>query len=220
MARSYDPDKIPQFKRGYWNRPPNQDQGNEKSAPVFQAVGVALTAWERLEEKIARMFLAIVEAQMSSADPTRRAFGAIESSATRRTMILAAAEAYFGRHWDDENIRVSFGRVLEAVSFASKRRDDIAHGIVEGNILDGKSFGHFLFPANYNTGRTVPFATNIESDPLYFTFTHFRYTSADILEFAHKFGELRNLVSAQTGLIQKSASGEILFVKAVTDDGT
>ena len=106
-------------------------------------------------------------------------------------MILAAAEAYFGRHWDDKNVRVSFGRILGAISWASRRRDDVAHGNAKGITLDQKSFGCFLFPANYNTERTKAFGSNDESDPLYFTFTDFGYTSAQIAEFANKFDELK-----------------------------
>ena len=49
-------------------------------------------------------------------------------------------------------------------------------------------------PANYNTERTKAFGSNDESDPLYFTFTDFGYTSAQIAEFANKFDELKSLV--------------------------
>src|SRR5262249_21389834 len=151
-----------------------------------------------------------------SASPIRRAFGVVNSSSTRRQMILAAAEAYFGESWDDKNVRGSFSRVLEAISFASRRRDDIAHGIARRITLDQKPLGWFLFPANYNTERTKAFGRD-KSDPLYFTFTEFRYTSDQIKDFARKFGELKLLVFTQTNLIRKLEDGSILSVKAVTD---
>ena len=83
--------------------------------------------------------------------------------------------------------------------------------------MDQKSFGCFLFPANYNTERTKAFGSNDESDPLYFTFTDFRYTSAQIAEFANKFDELKSLVFSQTVLLRKLENGTILFVTAVTE---
>jgi hypothetical protein len=180
MARNYEPDKIPACAKDYWKRPPNRNEGDAAQEAILQAVGEALSAWEYMEEDVAIMFVALVGGSMSSASPIRRAFGVVNSSSTRREMILAAAEAYFGGFWDDKNVRVSFGRVLEAISWASKRRDDIAHGIAKSITLDQKPFGWFLFPANYNTERTKAFGTNDESDPLYFTFTDFRYTSDQI----------------------------------------
>jgi hypothetical protein len=217
MARAYDPDQVAVCTRDHWQRPANQNQGDATGEVVFTAVGQALSAWEAMEEEIARMFVTLVGGDMSSANPIRRAFGRVESSGTRRNMIFAAAEAYFGRHWDDRNVRLSFGRVLEAVSWASKRRDDVAHGIVKGITLDGTRYGWFLFPANYNTERTRAFWTNDESDPLYFTFTDFRYTSADIRAFAEKFRGLQDVLFQQTGLISKREDGSIPFVDAVTD---
>src|SRR5262249_41735677 len=147
MARNYEPEKIPACTKGYWERPPDQHKGDATQEAILQAVGEALTAWETMEEEVGIMFVALVGGSMSSASPIRRAFGVVNSSSTRRQMILAAAEAYFGGSWDDKNVRVSFSRVLEAISWASRRRDDIAHGIAKRITLDQKPFGWFLFPA-------------------------------------------------------------------------
>ncbi|MBR1272213.1 hypothetical protein JQ629_32545 [Bradyrhizobium sp. AUGA SZCCT0222] len=165
------------------------------------------------------MFLVLTETPNMSYSPVKRAFGRVESGGTRRNMILSAAEAYFGQHWEDKNVRLSFSRILEAISYASKRRDDIAHGIAEQHIIDGRHTGWFLYPANYNTERTKPWLrASDDDDDLFFTFTDYRFTASDIQEFAKRFRELELAVFKQTGLLPKSAHGVIHFVNAVSDN--
>ena len=58
--------------------------------------------------------------------------------------ILAAAEAYLSmyHYWENKGAKRVITEVVEAVGFASKRRDDVAHGIVWGSItIDGHNYG-------------------------------------------------------------------------------
>jgi hypothetical protein len=170
--------------------------------------------WEMAEEDLARLFLALVEASHASNSPTRRAYGAIGSNSGRRKAIEAAAEAYFGAHWDNPTVRKSFFAIINAVQWASNRRDDFAHGVTLGNTFDNVPYGYFLFPPDYNTERTTAFLYPEKGDPLYFTAAKYRYTSDQIAEFGKKFQALQFAIQGHTGLIRKDGN-DILFVRAV-----
>lgn len=203
--------KNPIFTEPYWKRPPNQNQGDVKAATVYEAVGYALSNWEMMEENLAQLYLALASAP---SDPVRRAFGSIESNTGRRKAIEAAAEAYFGRYWEDDEVRRAFRLVVKAVEWAAKRRDDIAHGIVLGQQIDDVHFGVFLFPPDYNTSRTHLYADTGAGDPLAHTMTKYRFTSDQIRAFAVKFTELRHAVEQYAGHIMKDGE-TIVFVRAV-----
>ena len=216
MGKPFYEPNVEVLAKPHWKRPDNKNKGDPNDDVVYKAVGVALTNWEKLEETLAVLFLSVTEQTNSSTNPVKRAFGAVESSGTRRKMLLAAADAYFGVDWDDKEIRLSFFRVIEAVGFASQRRDDIAHGKVY-HFNKEPNFGAFLLPANYNTDRTKAwtYSSESETDPLFFTFTQFRYTSDDINEFAKRFEQLSNSIGYLTGFIRKLDDGTILFSRAV-----
>jgi hypothetical protein len=167
------------------------------------------------EEDLARQFLALVEASSASNSPTRRAYGAIGSNSGRRKAIEAAAEAYFGAHWDNPTVRRSFFAIINAVQWASNRRDDVAHGVTQGTTLDDVPYGYFLFPPDYNSERTTAFLYPEKGDPLYFKAAKYRYTSDQISEFGNKFQQLQSAIQGHTVLIRKDGS-DVLFVRAVT----
>ena len=73
----------------------------------------------------------------------------------------------------------------------------------------------FLLPANYNTERTKPYAYNDGTDPLYFTFTNYRYTSEQIGDFCKKFEKLNQSVAYLAGFIRKLDDETILFARAI-----
>lgn len=216
MSVFYKPnDEV--LSKQYWARPANKNQGDADVDTVYRAVGYALSRWENVEETLEQVFVNVCETERSSSNPIKRAFGAVESGSVRRNMILAAAAAFLGHLWEDKDIRLSFFRVIEAVSFASKRRDDIAHGTVQ-NFRDKEPFGGhgaFLLPAMYNTGRTKTYVHNDGIDPLYFTFTDFRFTSEDINDIAGRFQKLDNAVAYLSGFMRKLDDGTILFARAV-----
>lgn len=212
MDENSDFTKNPLFLASYWNRPPNAVQGDATGHPVYTAVGYALTNWEMAEEKLGGLYLRLVRAKETSYDPIRRAYGSIESNSGRRKAIEAAAEAYFDDYWADGDIRRAFLRLTEAIGFASKRRDDIAHGIVLGQSMDNVHYGFFLFPPDYNTARTNLFADPEGGDPLYHTMTKYRFTSTQIKDLGDKFRELKAAIETHSGLI---LSGPDVFARMV-----
>ena len=203
----------PVFNEAYWDRPNRRDQGDITGEVIYTAVGFALSNWEMTEEALAELYLALVESPKSSNNPVRRTYGAIESNSGRRKVIEAAAEAYFGAEWDHEVVRRAFRKLIQTVGYASKRRDDIARGITLGQRLDGKNFGYFLFPPDYNTARTLPFADVDEGDPLRHTLTKYRFISEDIRAFGRKFHELQDAIRNHAGLIRRDDKGRILFAR-------
>jgi len=78
---------------------------------------------------------------------------------------------------------------MTAFEDASRRRDDIAHGIATAIKIDNKSYGAFLFPPSYNTQRTYPYFINAPGVRAYMA-EKFRYTAEDIRGFRLKFSEL------------------------------
>lgn len=214
MDPSVDFSKNPVFSKSYWERPTAKDQGDPDSNVVYTAVGNALSGWELAEQELAELFLALVEGRTASDSPIRRAYGAIESNAGRRNVIEAAAQAYFGEHWDNSTVQNAFSMVLRAVAWASRRRDDIAHGIVKGYVLDGRAYGSFLFPPDYNTQRTTPWVDASDNDPLRFMMTKYRFVSADIYRLANRFTALREAIKGHKDLIRRDGK-TIIFVRAV-----
>ena len=155
---------VPCLQNQYWKRPtPPKPQGDPKVDPVYAAVGRALSQWEKLEQRLATLFIVVTRASDSSNNAVRRAYGAIENGTLRRKAIIAAAEVHFGASWQP-HVEEAYNKLIDAVSRASKLRDDIAHGIVQhfkfNNIgrLSGKSSGRARLrsrtSAQFNRGRS------------------------------------------------------------------
>lgn len=188
------PLRNPILNESYWRRPEARKHGDRSSPALYQAVGRALSNWERADQEMASLFMVLVGCDDPvTSTAVRRAYGSIESNVGRRNAILAAAEIYFRKHWHIKSIRTSIVEVLEGVSFASKRRDDIAHGIViDGIRVDGADYGVFLMPPEYNTGRTHAFIDL--NDPLGFMRARYRYVADDIESISKKFEKLREVI--------------------------
>jgi hypothetical protein len=139
-----------------------------------------------------------------------RAYGSIFGNSGRRTAVRAAAEAYFGAYWEEKAVKKSLNDIVNAVEWASARRDDVAHGVVLGGItIDGVKYGSFHVPPEYNTSRTH---LNMQPASQSFLRERYRYTSEDIMTFAAKFSELRNAIWDFTMKVLKS-DGRIPLVE-------
>lgn len=195
MAPRPKPQKNPLFTEQYWAREPPSKKGDPDPNIIAQAVGHALSRWEQADWALADLFLLMSECMgTNSYNAVRRAYGSIESNSGRRNAVLAAAEIYFGAYWENKFVKQSLQDIINAVGWASRRRDDIAHGIIWGNIVvDHVSYGAFLFPPEYNTGRTLAFMADTP-DPLRFMRTKYRYTAANIAKWGSKFTKLRDAI--------------------------
>lgn len=194
--------------RTYWGRPPSKLRGDSEPDIIFTAVGHALSSWEYVEEEIASLFMMFTQCQPGTTyDVVRRAFGATEFSSGRKKALDAAAEIYFA-HEPDE-IRRCYNRLADHISFASNRRNDIAHGKVsiltvydenDGVQTNKDERGCLLIPPNYSTSRTHPFIDIDENDPIAVFRSHYRFDHADILAISDKF----NSLSLRIAVYQKS----------------
>lgn len=166
-----------------------------------------------LEQRAANLFLVVCDRSEQAADSVRRAYGTVESGAFRRKSLLAAAEVHFGA--SRPLVGKSFSKIIEIVGEASKRRDDIAHGIVHHVKVGDSDEGPYLFPPYYNTARTT-LITEGDGSQRYWV-ADFRFTSLIILNYEKQFGELKRLIADRCiPLTQRQPNGKIPFVEAVT----
>jgi hypothetical protein len=225
------PEKPAIFTKKYWKRPDPQPKGDDKAQTIYQAVGEALSQWEYVDQRLADLFLAFTSD--ASADDTtkraiRRAYGSIISTAGRRAAIRAASEIYFGPPTkviglefrlppEAEDVENGLVSILSAAQWASRLRDDIAHGLVredmeivtrrDDEIIKEEQFGSFLMPPEYNTERT-------HAHPKEYThladayMARYCYNSSDINDIKLKFyalvGAITSYLDTLTGYIERA----------------
>ena len=200
------------FPVGFWERPVPQKQGDANAELLFSAVGRALTSWETVEKALALICLTFSEtSDDKSANAVRQIFGSIESSAGRRSALYKLFEVYFSKYQDDPPIKTPFNQLMDAVSSASKLRDDIAHGIVT-NLCDvdesgqAVDIGCFLVPSSYNTGRNRPWIVTKDRESLVFNLYlrgKYRYTASNVLDITTNFNILRDRAAEYAFALKK-----------------
>jgi hypothetical protein len=203
MAPHPKPEKEPLFTERYWDRQTPSERGDPNGDIIAQAVGYALSSWESADQALAHLFIQLTECTTTNTfSAIRRAYGSIESNSGRRNAVTAAAEVYFGQHWQDKLVRQPFTDIINAVQWASKRRDDVAHGVIFSSItVDDTHYGAFLLPPEYNTGRTFAYIGD-SADPLRIMRAKYRYTSANIREWQSKFSELAEAILIYTASLR------------------
>jgi hypothetical protein len=225
------PKKPAIFTEEYWKRPDPQPKGDDKAQTIYQAVGEALSQWEYVDQRLADLFLAFTS-DASTDDTTkraiRRAYGSIISTSGRRLAIRTAAEVYFGPPAkviglevpplpDAKHVEEGLIKILNTAQWASKLRDDIAHGLVREDmevvtrqndkIIKEEQFGSFLMPPEHNTDRT--YAHDQEYTHLSAAYkARYCYNSGNINGIKLKFYELLDAITsyldALTGYLQKT----------------
>lgn len=129
----------------------------------------------------------------------RRLFGSIESSGARRNALRYMAEIHFGDGDDGRQMKNKLNSLLAGISKASKRRDDLAHGVVASFSGGKRPIGSFLLPSSYNSERNKPFFKGSEIDheadfPWHILPGEYRYNSSDIDDIRVKFEQLLEFV--------------------------
>jgi hypothetical protein len=177
--------------------------GDKDANDIMLAVGNALSTWEHTERSFAHIFAKLVSPP-ASGFAAQRAYGTIVATAVRRQMIEAAAEVFF-RNFPNPDAASELATLLEFYSTATGRRNDFAHGIVGGDIID-EQFWRFLVP---NTWGARSRRMNLQID--------YRYSSEQIRDYEQKFRDLglrafRALGSPRSNLsiISRSISRAIL----------
>lgn len=190
----------PTTEKGYWGRAKLKDVtvGDDNRDRIFHAVGMALTQWETLENEMFRLYLIFCESNNSTTiTALRRAFGTIESSDARRKALEEVARIYFGDDNYPDGKAKPFKLLFESHKKASDRRNEIAHGIANGFMIDNSFKGWFLFPAAYNSGcNSDSYNSSFGEDGGPFMTEHYRYTSREIYEFSQKFSVLTDFTVA------------------------
>jgi hypothetical protein len=203
----------------YWKQPEFDptETGDQNEAGIFTAVGGALSRWEQMEDALADMFdiFGTDEKQsitIHSLQMGRHMFGMIESSSTRLKMLQVAASLYFAPWWDHKPVCRPYLKLLGAISHASHRRNEIAHGRVTRVQVhrDGgppKDSGAFLTSPRYAVNRNQPYYGGEwhSDDVLVVDRSKYRYRMSDIATFAQKFDLLGSKVR---DLMMEASRGE------------
>jgi len=107
------------------------------------------------DQALAGLFLAFTAPDAPLWYAVKRAYGTIFGNAGRRSAVRAAADVYLLPYVQFAPVREAITKLLNAVEWASSRRDDIAHGFAERAMVNGIDRGVFLQPADYNTRNTM-----------------------------------------------------------------
>jgi hypothetical protein len=134
----------------FWELP-KLPEGDVTASELYQAVGIALSAWETFEFVMAELFKILVESESPAAS---RVYGRITSIQGRKQALEYAAEIFFSRQKLKDQQR-TFKFILNNYDRASQIRNNIAHGVVMmagGQNKEG-NFGFYLLAPAYNSNR-------------------------------------------------------------------
>lgn len=169
-------------------------RGDSDWKKIWQAVGMALSAWEYVEEECALLFSVLVD---SKSEAAYRAYGCIVSNSTRREMLQHSAESFFEIHKVIDGDRTFFYDLMKHLEKGSSIRNEIAHGAVLGIIIKKQSHEYFLLPPIYNSRKnTTEVATAPTLEPRLLRKAKYSYVTMDVGNFAQKFHWLRGALEA------------------------
>ncbi len=192
-----------------WN--PTKDEvpsasrrGERTTAPIYEAVGDALSRWEHLESGLTRLFQLLCETPSFAAC---RAYGTVDSPFAHSQMLRAAMDVFFVlRNAVDSQEHREMKVLLKAYDKAQLYRNNIAHGIAVGFFLkDGGHSGYFLCPPSSATKKVA----KIDPREVYLYGASYWYDSRDIEHYRDRFTAL---LKATMELIQ-SVNGKYKVLK-------
>jgi hypothetical protein len=144
---------------------------SDEDTMTYAAVGRALSQWEMLEWTIGTVFVELIRTNWIGAE---RAFGAVQSSATRMDAMKAAANAHFTFEPNKE-LHDQFNALAAETGSLSSKRTHVAHGVV-AHYRDGVFLGPAWYSTKHNKLKEAP---------------SFRYSAEQINQFARDFQSLR-----------------------------
>ena len=162
---------------------------------TYAAVGMALTAWEHLEQTFAAVYCTL-KGSLADLNVMRAYMNAGPIFDTRMSVLQGAANAYFVRK-PDQQLEGDLGALIVDARLLSKERHRIAHGVVVPRAImwtpDGEFGSEFrLVPPWYAMEKLA------KPDEFY------RYGSAEIHLLAKQFLALRERVSEFDQRLQAS----------------
>ena len=142
-------------KADYWERGSKSMAGDPFASVIQLGVGHALTNWEHLENSVAVLFSLFTE---SGSIAAIRAYGTIIGARARHAAVSEAMDVFFDirkqQHKKDRSIYDTLVSHKNAATIllanylsASKRRNDIAHGVCwELSVVKSDTRSWFLVP--------------------------------------------------------------------------
>ena len=193
--------KAPPFSEAYWNAPKRDSEEGEKTGePLYVRVGMALSAWERLEDELGFLFARFMEAPYPLAE---RVYGSFVGKGTKIPALEAASESAFALKRVTQEDKMEWKTLLKHYGMGMVRRNEIAHGVVSSVSIGGGGkpsiSGWYLVPVWHRAKKTlpplIPFA---EIENRMDLMGLYRYTSPDLDHFKARFDALHGWVSAFT----------------------
>lgn len=111
-----------------WDAPPFPKRGNRDQRVLYEAIGRALVAWEELETELAHLFAAFC-GESRFDEEANNTYGEQLNFAQRMNDLQRAAKAYFVRY-PNQVLEAEFCWVSRFTIGFSRRRNDVAHGVV------------------------------------------------------------------------------------------
>lgn len=176
-----------------WALAPILPHGDHDGQDVFAAVGMALTAWEKLEQAQANVFGQLVGSRRGGAVA---AYGTIVAYKGRAEMLTAAAKVVLKGDPPIGNASVlaELLTLIKETGELSGRRNDIAHGIVShfkasvtgaDGVRTETDHGCYLVPASYATNKRTKRELSF-NDPIMLRGTY-AFTADQMLAYAGHF---------------------------------
>ena len=167
------------------------DTGRRNRLYHVEAVGRALTQWERFEQIFCTLFCTLLGRDTNYA--AERAYGAVITFRGRADMIEAIVENYFSLH-RSKKLKALFRGLMNRAKNYGARRNEIAHGQVGEWNFGGRKKGWLLVPSRINTNKNslvdhsklkiAPRLKVARTKPKYL------YSSVEIHEMADEFDGL------------------------------
>lgn len=175
-----------------WDVPPIPRSGDDNREVVYEAVGRALSHWERFELELACLYAALIGLRPHEA--TRHPdYARARVFSERATVVDRAGEQFFIKRSNQE-IENKFDNLICESRLAAGRRNDIAHGVVNpiwSSGFAGSSETFMLVPSSY---RHKDFDLNAAA--------RYAFTAKEINDFSTRFQEILTRTSLLTALIR------------------
>lgn len=194
-----------------WDRPKNtlipNRQGNRRSAPIFTALGRAVSDWEGVAAALGSVFFATLD-QSSRDKPydlPEEAFVNVKNVNTRADQLLAAWKKFKAPYLESPTTRLIVAKIdndltdtIIAVRGWAGRRNDLAHGYVTQawapdytNDEQPLTIQYALCPSHARVGKWL------HGEPEY------NYLASDIAVIAVAFRDLDEKLERIAGQIEK-----------------
>lgn len=111
-----------------WDPPPFPKHGNRTGAPLFEAIGRALIAWEELETTIAHLFAALKGKSLFDKE-ANNFYGEPYNFRDRLRGLEQAGRQYFTKY-PNQSLEGDLAWIIRYADGYSRRRNDVAHGVV------------------------------------------------------------------------------------------